>query len=113
MSVTRVALRPAGSGVCLALGRDFLEQAHHQLRVGLHVAPRGVVPYVERGLAQRVEYRVEKSHAVDARLVAHVIVVVFERVDAVVHRLQVLGDENAVGIGSATLNGLLLTIVES
>ena len=91
-----VAVRALRSGVGLPSERFVHEHPHHDLRVGLHVAARGVVPDVESRLVQRVVGRVEECHAVHSRFVFEVPVVVFERVDPVVDRFQVLSDEDSV-----------------
>ena len=68
-----------------------------KLRVGRHVAADRVVPDAEVGQLGGVIRSREKAYLIDRRFVNLVVVLIFEGIDPVGNRLEVLGDENTVG----------------
>ena len=67
-----------------------------------------VEPDVEARHGARVVGRVEEAYLVYRGLILHVAVGILEGVDAVGHRLEVLGDEDAVLLGTGDDVGLML-----
>lgn len=76
------------------------EHAEIELRFGSHIAAQRVVPDGEVGHLGRIVGSLDETHLVGSRLVELVVVLVLHGIDPVGDRLEVLGDEDTVILGT-------------
>ena len=103
-----VLQRPLGLRKHLAAERLVGEHAEIELRFGGHVPADRVVPHAEIGHLGRVVGPFEETHLVATRLVHLIVVLILNGIDAVGDRLEVLGDEDAVVLGTGDGRGFVL-----
>lgn len=103
----RLVLERTGRlGEHLAAEGHVGEHAEVELRLGRHVAAQRVVPDGEVGQLERVLQLLDEAHLVDSGFVHLVVVRILDGVEPVGDGLEVLGDEDAVGLGPGDDRGL-------